>query len=280
MKLSDEAKETAGYYKVIQSSEFGIDFGLVLAQRVLAQCYPDRVVSIVPADTALVAGWKALGKYRPQFFAELWKPGEPSLVLPIACKGNHGNVRDSHGQLASASAHLERVHIGPWNETPALIFSTELPLDGYVTVHALRAPGSGGWVSKPSAESGGLDVELADENFLPGIQLPAEDKSPVPRSPDSTSRRNGTNGSRGCSRAPPRWTDDLRRRRQTDHAVLDRPSREKALQRAPEKRTGGAIPAGHLRPVRRWGQHVLGRQMGGPVSIHSAGTALAIRRLP
>ncbi|WP_043843141.1 hypothetical protein [Amycolatopsis taiwanensis] len=186
MKLSAEGKVTADHYKALQSSELGIGFALALARRVLARRHPDRVVSIVPADTALRAGWALTSRdkgprnsygYRPQFFAELWKPGEPSLALPIACKGNHSNASNatySHTQLASASAHVEGVHIGTWNETPALIFSTELPLEGYVTVHALRAEGSGGWLGRTYAEGGGLDVELKDENHFPQIQLPAE----------------------------------------------------------------------------------------------------------
>ncbi|PFG95372.1 hypothetical protein A8924_2693 [Saccharopolyspora erythraea NRRL 2338] len=189
MKLSAEGKVTADYYKVIQSSELGVGFALALARRVLAQRHPDRVVSIVPADTALRAGWALTSRekgprqnyrYRPQFFAELWRPGAPSLVLPIACKGNHSNAAYSHGQLASASAHVEAVHIGPWNETPALVFSTELPLEGHVAVHALCAGGSGGWLGRDHAKGGGLDVKLRDENHFPQIQLPANgDEAPV-----------------------------------------------------------------------------------------------------
>lgn len=182
LKLSAEGKETAGYYKANQSTELGVGFGLALTQRVLAQRHPDRVVSIVPADTALRAGWALTSRekgrrpqkgysYRPQFFAELWKPDAPSLVLPIACKGNHSNAKRSHIQLASASAHAEAVHIGAWNETPAMVFSTELPLDGHVTVHALCAEGSGGWLRR--SESGDLDVALSDENIFPDIQPPA-----------------------------------------------------------------------------------------------------------
>lgn len=183
LKLSAEGKETAGYYKASQSNELGVGFALALAQRVLAQRHPDRVVSIVPVDTALRAGWALTNgekgprrqrsyTYRPQFFAELWKPDVPSLVLPIACKGNHSNAKRSHVQLASASAHAESVHIGVWNETPAMVFSTEFPLDGRVTVHALCAEGSGGWLSRPNAESGDLDVALSDKNYFPDIQPP------------------------------------------------------------------------------------------------------------
>lgn len=158
MTLSAEGKETAKHYKTLQSGELGIGFALAAAQRILAQRHPDRMVSIVPADTTLLAGWSSRGTYHPQFFAELWKPGKPSLALPIVCKGNHSNAAHSHGQLASASAHVEAVHIGPWNETPALIFSTQLPPDGHVTVHALRAEGRGGWLSEANAE-GALDIK-------------------------------------------------------------------------------------------------------------------------
>lgn len=187
LKLSAEGKEPGHYYKANQSNELGVGFGLALTQRILAQRHPDRVVSIVPAETALRAGWALTNgekgprrpksyPYRPQFFAELWKPDAPSLVLPIACKGNHSNAKRSHVQLASASAHVEAVHIGAWNQTPAMVFSTELPLDGPVTVHALCAEGSGGWLNRPQTDSGGLDGELRDVNHYPDIQPPANGK--------------------------------------------------------------------------------------------------------
>ncbi|WP_433471441.1 hypothetical protein [Saccharomonospora azurea] len=181
MELSAEGKETAKeHYKAIQSRELGTGFALVSARRILEQRYPDRIVSIVPADTALFAGWKKLGRYKPQYFAEVWKPRERSLVIPIACKGHHSNASTSHSQLASASAHVEQVHIGPWNETPVLIFSTELPPDGPVTVNTLCAKGSGGWLSNPRGESGKFDVQPDQENFFPDIHLPTEaDESPA-----------------------------------------------------------------------------------------------------
>lgn len=187
MKLSAEGKETADYYKANQSRELGVGFALAMARRVLAQRHPDRAVTIVPADTALRAGWALTSRdkgprqnypYRPQFFAELWKPGAPSLVLPIACRGNHSNAAYSHEQLASASAHVEAVHIGPWNQTPAMVFSTALPPDGHVTVHALCAEENGGWLSTPNAESDGLNVELRDRNHFPQIQVPANGDEP------------------------------------------------------------------------------------------------------
>ncbi|MEV5884907.1 hypothetical protein AB0L74_19625 [Streptomyces sp. NPDC052020] len=180
MALSAEGKETADYYKAIQSGELGTGFALALATRLLSRRYPDRFVSIVPADTALRAGWaltsrdsgpKSGYRYRPQFFAEVWRPGRPSRVFPIACKGNHSGLSVSHTQLASASAHVEAVHIGAWDETPCLVFSTELPLDGPLTVHTLEAVGEGGWLDAPGRI---LDHALGDENVYPGIQPPAQ----------------------------------------------------------------------------------------------------------
>jgi hypothetical protein len=182
MHLSEEGKATAEYYKAIQSRELGTGFALATARRFLKDRYPDRFVSIVPADTVLQAGWSKLGTYKPQYFAELWKPGKHSLVFPISCKGNHGDIKQSQSQLASASAHVEMVHIGPWNETPVLIFSTEIPPEGYVTVHALCAQGGGGWLKREHVKPGDLDKELSDENYFPRLQVPSEVEESLPHS--------------------------------------------------------------------------------------------------
>lgn len=189
LALSAEGRETADYYKALQSGELGIGFALALATRLLTRRYPDHFVAIVPADTALRAGWaltsrdsgpKSGYRYRPQFFAEVWKPGEPSRVFPIACKGNHSGLSASHTQLASASAHVEAVHIGAWDETPCLVFSTELPLDGPVRVHTLEAEGGGGWLDAPARVP---DHALENENVYPGIQPPAQGNKPLEPEP-------------------------------------------------------------------------------------------------
>ncbi|MEV6946950.1 hypothetical protein AB0N07_34315 [Streptomyces sp. NPDC051172] len=178
MALTSEGRDTADYYKALQSGELGTGFALTLATRLLRRRYPDHFVSIVSADTALRAGWaltsrdsgpKSGYRYRPQFFAEVWQPGAASRVIPIACKGNHSGLSTSHTQLASASAHAEAVHIGVWNETPSLVFSTELPLDGPLAVHLLESGGDGGWLDAPPRT---LDHALEDENVFPGIQPP------------------------------------------------------------------------------------------------------------
>ncbi|MEV5146918.1 hypothetical protein [Streptomyces sp. NPDC052727] len=57
MGLSAEGRDTADYYKALQSGELGVGFALALAERILSRRYPDHAVSIVPADTALRAGW-------------------------------------------------------------------------------------------------------------------------------------------------------------------------------------------------------------------------------
>ncbi|MFJ6563895.1 hypothetical protein ACIQMV_29320 [Streptomyces sp. NPDC091412] len=188
MGLSAEGRETADYYKALQSSELGTGLALSVATQVLGRRYPHHFVSIIPADTALRAGWALTSRdkghrsgyrYRPRFFAEVWRPGEPSRVFPIESKGNHSNAAASHDQLASASAHVEAVHVGAWNETPSLLFSTELPLEGPLTVHGLQALGKDGWLSD-SAGSGNrdLDQQVEELNIYPGILPPSEEPEP------------------------------------------------------------------------------------------------------
>ncbi|MER6364833.1 hypothetical protein [Kitasatospora sp. NPDC001527] len=121
MALSAEGRDTADHYKALQSDELGVGFALALAESVLTRRYPDHSVSIVPADTALRAGFAVTGRdagtsvgyrHRPQYFAEVWKPGQPSRVFPIVCKGDHSGASASHTQLASASVHADAVRIG------------------------------------------------------------------------------------------------------------------------------------------------------------------------
>ncbi|MEV5929999.1 hypothetical protein ACPCSG_24345 [Streptomyces cellulosae] len=182
MKLSAEGRETAEHYKALQSGELGVGFALALAKQILVRRHPGYCVSIVPADTTLRAGWalnsrdkgpRSGYRYRPRFFAEVWKPEAESLVFPIECRGHHGNAPDSHDQLAAASAAVEAVHIGGWNETPSLVFSTELPLKGPLTVHVLQSTGQGGRLTgRACSYERNLDDPLEDENIYPGIQPP------------------------------------------------------------------------------------------------------------
>lgn len=179
IQLSNEGKSIARYYKKLQSQELGQGFALALARHILRQRYPDRFVSIVSADIVIRAGWPKGSpgyKYQPDFFAEVWKPGEPSRVFPMATKGNHDRGPNySYKQLAACSAHVEAMHIGTWNQTPCLIFSTELSTEGPVTIHCLHAPGKAGWLQAPPEHPlRNLDSVAEDEHILPGIQLPSE----------------------------------------------------------------------------------------------------------
>ncbi|MCX5203207.1 hypothetical protein OG897_17365 [Streptomyces sp. NBC_00237] len=190
LRLSEEGERIAMYYKALQSEELGQAFGLAVSEQILAHRYPDHSVSIVRADTALRAGWtltsrdkaktKTVGyQYRPQFFAEVWKPGKSSRVFPIVCKGNHSDQQKAYEQLASAAAHADGVHIGAWNETPALLFSTEISLTDPLTVHALHTDSPGGWLhiaEGTPAENIGLPLE--NKNPSIGILKPGKGKEP------------------------------------------------------------------------------------------------------
>ncbi|MFD4317095.1 hypothetical protein [Streptomyces sp. NPDC058548] len=89
--LTDEDHRIADHYKSLQSGELGIGFALTLAEHMLRRRFPGHSVTIVPADTALRAGWaltsrdkgeKVKYRYRPHYFAEVWRPGEASRVFP------------------------------------------------------------------------------------------------------------------------------------------------------------------------------------------------------
>ncbi|KDN87432.1 hypothetical protein [Kitasatospora cheerisanensis] len=188
LRLTGEGRGIGDYYKHQQSTELGTGLALTIAKHVLGLRYPHHCVSILPVETVLRAGWAVTDtgrearkgggaghRYRPQYLAEVWRPGEASLVVPIVSKGNHSNSLTSAGQLASASAHAEGLHIGEWNETPGLLFSTELSRAGVVTVHVLRAVGRGGRLDLPDGE---LPVSLNEPSrpavLVPGVRRPAE----------------------------------------------------------------------------------------------------------
>lgn len=134
--LAAEGRKIAERYKNIQSHKLGIAFGLTLARQVLGRRFPEHSVSGVPADAVLRAGWALTSRekgnkvgygYRPQYFAEVWHPREPSFVIPDATKGNHSNAAIPAGQFASASAHTGAVRIGAWNETRACCSARSCP---------------------------------------------------------------------------------------------------------------------------------------------------------
>ncbi|MER5195636.1 hypothetical protein ACWD3J_06425 [Streptomyces sp. NPDC002755] len=190
--LSSEGRHIARHYKTLQSEELGQAFALVLAEHILRNRFPGCGVSIVHSDTTLRAGWALTAserdtkddksasvgyRYRPHFLAEVWKPSHPSVIIPIACKGNHSGAGVSHDQLASCAAHVDGLHVGTWNQTPGLLFSTELPLEGPVTVHALHAPGDGSRLDLPTgADVADVDLDQPprQENHFPGIERPTQ----------------------------------------------------------------------------------------------------------
>ncbi|MEU3571251.1 hypothetical protein AB0E96_22935 [Kitasatospora sp. NPDC036755] len=192
--ITQEGMRTARYYKALQSQELGVALALTVARRLLQLQHPGYMVSFTPADIALKAGFvlasadaarkrnpfgdapSSVGyAYRPDFFAEVWKPGEASLAVPIAVKGNHSGPAASHSQLSSAAVHVEAVHIGPWNETPALVFSTELPPEGPLRIHMLQAEGTGGRLRASTRPETHLDHPTKQENIFPGIRVPQDD---------------------------------------------------------------------------------------------------------
>ncbi|WP_221461090.1 hypothetical protein [Streptosporangium saharense] len=178
IRLSSEGKGIARYYKQLQSRELAQGFALALARHVLGQRHPDHFVSIVSADIVIRAGWpkRSLGyPYQPDFFAEVWKPGEPSLVYSMGIKGNHGRGSDSYKQLAACSAHVEAMHIGTWGQAPCFIFSTEFSAEGPVTTHCLHTSGEGGRPpALPEYPLKNLDNAAEDANIMPGVQPPSE----------------------------------------------------------------------------------------------------------
>ncbi|MFE1169273.1 hypothetical protein [Nocardiopsis sp. NPDC058789] len=176
MSLSEEGRSTQHQHKNVQARELGVGFGVAAVEHLLRERYPEHRVSIIPADLVLRAGWpKTRLWYRPRFFAEVWRPGERAVVLPVVCKGHHGRRSSSYPQLASASAHVEAVHIGPWNRTPALVLSTELSMKGPIVVHALAADGDGGVLPAQEEE---LNSASRDVSRYPKIIKPAQGASP------------------------------------------------------------------------------------------------------
>ncbi len=192
---SDSQSMASAYYKRLRSDELGTGFGIVLAEHILRERYPGHMVSLIPADTALQAGWalsasderhrKGRGslpsrQQRLSCFFEVWKPGEPSRVFPVDFRGNHGTPARVHRQLADSSARVEAVHIGPWNRTPCMVFGTVLDTDRPITVYGLESPGSGRLLGPPSEN---LDRGVESRHEFPGINRPAPRGGPVENVP-------------------------------------------------------------------------------------------------
>ncbi|WP_374777407.1 hypothetical protein OG756_36150 [Streptomyces sp. NBC_01310] len=116
--------------------------------------------------------------------------GEPSRVIPVTCKGTHGNATQVHKQLTTASADVEDIHIGAYNETPAFVFGTTLPKKSQsITLYLPQTPGDGTlWDAKVLH----LDPPVEDRSIAPGIDAPTDSHKEPPVGyhvrPDLTNR--------------------------------------------------------------------------------------------
>lgn len=130
MDLTEKGRSSERWYKPMQAREPAVGFGLAAAEHIVQQRYPDHIVSVVDTSTVLRGGW-ALGgsqrdkgsRPRPDYLTEAWKPGEPSKVTFVVCRGNHQkpSKRTSRTrgttiqQLVKGSELTEGMQIGPWH---------------------------------------------------------------------------------------------------------------------------------------------------------------------
>lgn len=189
--LSDEGRMPERSYKAMQSKELSLGFGLLAAEQIIKKRYPDHVLSIVDASIALLAGWSLGGaerskgsRPRPEYIIEAWKPGEPSKVTLVGCRGNHevssrrsGKNSTLARQLVSASEQAEGVHIGSWNNTPCLLFSTGLLSQGGVVINALQSPGTATLPIRTAGGPGSADerIEEVPHMYFNEVLIPAFD---------------------------------------------------------------------------------------------------------
>ncbi|TXS06911.1 hypothetical protein EAO68_39080 [Streptomyces sp. wa22] len=184
LQLSPEGRDLLRFYKAAQSGEIGAGFASLVAERIVRSRYPEHSVSVIPADTALRAGWalRSTGKgtlpeplkRRPHFFVEAWRPGQPSKVLLVASKGTHGKLSQVHKQLATATAHVESVHVGAHATVPFLLVDTEIPAKESLVVHLLEAPSETILNSSSGEGPTDLDLVLEDRNELAEVNLARE----------------------------------------------------------------------------------------------------------
>ncbi|WP_329565533.1 hypothetical protein [Kitasatospora sp. NBC_01266] len=173
--LTNEGKAPELSYRAMQARELGRAFGLAVAERVIRERFPDHLVSIIDAEIALLPGFArtkpagTLGaRPRPDFLLEAWRPGEGSRIFVVTVNGNHQAVtaktsassRTTYKQLARSGERVERFHLGRWDETPALLTSTEFLAAAGVTVHVLQAGGGVVLPARPASGAGTADVAI------------------------------------------------------------------------------------------------------------------------
>ncbi|MFE1344382.1 hypothetical protein [Streptomyces sp. NPDC058757] len=191
--LTDKGRTAERWYKSMQARELAVGFGLAAAEHIVRKRYPDHIVSVVDTSTILRAGW-ALGgaqrdkgsRPRPDFLIEAWKPGEPSKVTFVVCRGNHQKPSKRSGrtrsttiqQLVKGAELAEGMQIGEWNSTPCLMLSTELMGQGGVVVNALQAPGEVRLPLRIPGAPGNANVEIDGKSGIPypnAIRIPARE---------------------------------------------------------------------------------------------------------
>ncbi len=136
----------------------------------------------------ITLGWgmKPLPVVVDDYLIEAWKPGEPSKVTFVACRGNHQKPNKRTGrtrsttlqQLVKGSELTEGMQIGPWNTTPCLMLSTELMGQGGVVVNALQSPGERLLPLRTPDSPGSADEEIRDKTGIPypnAIHTPARE---------------------------------------------------------------------------------------------------------
>jgi hypothetical protein len=157
LHLSSSGESPEQFHRGNQARELGRAFGLALAERTVRLRHPDRVITTIDAEAALLPGFARSDKQptlgarpRPDYLIEAWKPDEPSIVYAVVVNGNHqvatprtGKAqRTTFRQLARASERLEHLHIGSWNNPGCLLMATELLAPSGITVHTLQATGN------------------------------------------------------------------------------------------------------------------------------------------
>ncbi|WP_043486775.1 MULTISPECIES: hypothetical protein [Streptomyces] len=182
MDLTDKGRTPERWYKGMQARELAVGFGLAVAEHIVQQRYPDHLVSVVDTSTVLRAGWPLSvsqrnkgSRPRPDYLIEAWKPGEPSKVTFVACKGNHQKPSKRTGQTRSTTVRqlvkgaelTEGMQIGQWNTTPCLMLSTELMGQGGVVVNVLQSPGEALLPLRIPGAAGSADEEIRDKSGIP-----------------------------------------------------------------------------------------------------------------
>ncbi|MFF3609995.1 hypothetical protein [Streptomyces sp. NPDC002463] len=193
MDLIDKGRTAERWYKSMQARELAVGFGLAAAEHIVRERYPDHIVSAVDTSTILRAGW-ALGgaqrdkgsRPRPDFLIEAWKPGEPSKVTFVVCRGNHQKPSKRSGrtrsttiqQLVKGSELAEGMQIGEWNSAPCLMLSTELMGQGGIVINTLQSPGEALLPLRIPGTPGNADEEITGKSGIPypdAIRIPARE---------------------------------------------------------------------------------------------------------